>query len=126
MITVSESSALYVSASNGICSAVDSTTVSFRDCSATLEMPNGFSPNGDGINDIFRPMNAINIYSIQIDIFDRWGRKISTLCSLDQGWDGRNSLGQTLPEGVYFWAARYQGVKDEEFVVVKGNVMLVR
>lgn len=71
-------------------------------------------------------MNAINIYSIQIDIFDRWGRKIAVLRSLDQGWDGRNPLGQPLPEGVYFWAARYQGVEDEEVVVVKGNVMLVR
>lgn len=125
-LSISDSRTAVVEVTNGACSVTDSLTILFRDCSATLEMPNVFSPNCDGINDVFRPMNAINIYSIQIDIFDRWGRKVAVLRSLDQGWDGRNSLGQTLPEGVYFWAARYQGVEDEEVVVVKGNVVLVR
>ena len=126
LIAVTQSSALQVVASNGVCSVIDSTTVSFRDFSATLSMPNVFSPNGDGINDIFRPMEAINIGTYQLDIYDRWGRPVVTLQHPDHAWDGTNSLGHPLTEGVYFWVVRYQAIKDEEVVVVKGNVMLVR
>lgn len=65
-----------------------------------LYFPNAFSPNGDGTNDIFY-LKGEGIVSIETIILDRWGRRVTTLTALDQGWDGRMADGSPAPEGAY-------------------------
>jgi gliding motility-associated-like protein len=68
----------------------------------TVEEFNMFSPNGDGINDVFRiGYNGTREYTVAI--FDRWGRQIFLTKDRMMGWDGKNAAGQDLPEGVYYY-----------------------
>ncbi len=63
------------------------------------QMPNVFSPNGDGINDFFQPFDLTDISGFEVVIFDRWGRKMYQGPS---AWDGTFE-GRPCPEGVYFY-----------------------
>lgn len=54
---------------------------------STLFVPNCFSPNGDGTNDVFKP-EFTNMTDIQVWVFDRWGKLLKHWDSLDGNWDG--------------------------------------
>jgi gliding motility-associated-like protein len=63
--------------------------------------PNAFSPNGDGVNDRFRPLPADGTARILLfEIYDRWGNKVFETTS-NQGWDGNTNDGKPLDPGVY-------------------------
>lgn len=71
-----------------------------------VNFPNTFSPNGDGINDIFRPtLNAVTD-KLQIKIYNRLGSLVFTSDSSRSGWDGQTG-GKPAPSGVYYWIASY-------------------
>lgn len=63
--------------------------------------PNSFSPNGDGINDIFQP-KGVGIIKYRLDIFDRWGEKLFTSDDFLTGWDG-TFKGIGCKMDVYVW-----------------------
>ncbi len=89
-------------------------------------IPNAFTPNGDGINDLFRiigiPSENITKYNFQI--FNRWGQKIFNTNNIEEAWDG-TSKGQVCPTGVYVWEIFYEDSKKTK-VTNKGTVMLLR
>lgn len=73
-----------------------------------LECPNAFSPgNRDGVNDEWK-VSYSSIVSFHCEIFNRWGNRIATLTSPDQGWDGRYD-GKDVPSGVYFYVIKARG-----------------
>lgn len=58
----------------------------------TIYIPNAFSPNGDGVNDLFRPSgNNLSSDGYSMEIFDRWGQMIFRSTSIDHAWDGKIS-----------------------------------
>ena len=67
-----------------------------------LSCPDGFSPNGDDINDIFK-ITYQSIVKMEGAFFNRWGQKVYgfDLSNVDQGWDGRHN-GSVVNDGVYF------------------------
>jgi gliding motility-associated-like protein len=65
-----------------------------------LFLPNAFTPNGDGKNEIFYVVGE-GVVEMEMHIFDRWGRRVALLQSLSEGWDGRTTEGGSAPEGVY-------------------------
>ena len=67
-----------------------------------LFVPNAFTPNDDGHNDFFFPVGE-GLITYELHIFNRWGRKVVTLSSLADQWDGRNENGRPVPEGVYVY-----------------------
>ncbi|MCB9234441.1 MAG: gliding motility-associated C-terminal domain-containing protein [Bacteroidia bacterium] len=67
-------------------------------------VPNAFSPNGDGTNDLFLPV-APNVMGYSLQIFDRWGQLIFQSTTPTQGWDGTHG-GKAVPEGVYVYRLR--------------------
>ena len=67
-----------------------------------LFIPNAFSPNGDGNNDVFYFFGE-GIQEFEVHIFDRWGRKVAVLNSPSDGWDGSLPGGGKAPEGVYVY-----------------------
>lgn len=88
-----------------------------------LWVPTGFTPNGDGLNDIFL-IGGIEIVEFDISIFDRWGRLIFSSNSMDKGWDGR-AMNEDAPEGAYAFkinAVNNQGKK----IARAGTVTLIR
>lgn len=86
----------------------------FRDFS--LYMPNAFSPNGDGINEEFKPVGQfLNLLNYQLKIRDRWGGVIFETDKVDQGWNGRfGNNGENLPPGVYFYELTFSAINQKE------------
>jgi gliding motility-associated-like protein len=75
-------------------------TINVSGKSATLYIPNSFSPNEDGINEVFS-VKGTGIKQIRIWVFNRWGELLYNWDCLEEcGWDG-NYLGQRVPTGVY-------------------------
>ena len=67
-----------------------------------LEMPNAFSPNGDGYNDTYRAKdNHKSIVSFKATVFDRWGRKLYSWNDVNGEWDGKVN-GKVIKDGVYY------------------------
>ncbi|MBK8146168.1 MAG: PKD domain-containing protein [Bacteroidetes bacterium] len=123
-ITVTQPGRYWVKASNGDCSTVDSIWIK-RDC--YLNIPNAFSPDGDGLNDYFLPRELLSsgLKSFTMNIYNRWGENIFTTSSLDgRGWDGRyNGVPQLM--GVYVYVIDAAFINDVK-KTFKGNVTLVR
>lgn len=95
------------------CMASDTILIITEDCAPT--MPNTFSPNGDGINDVFAPV-ANGMVLLQVVIFDRWGKKMVEYSLGDVQWDGTNQVtGLDCPEGVYYYVAQIENEIGEVF-----------
>jgi gliding motility-associated-like protein len=86
------------------------------DCQADLYLPNSFSPNNDGINDVFQPYGD-DFEVLELLVFDRWGG----LRYKGKAWDG----GAAVP-GVYLYKLTYLNLKSGEQVEQSGEVTLVR
>lgn len=80
-------------------------------CSSVLEMPNVFSPNADGINDLFTPIVSSNIKNAKIIILNRWGNVIFNDSNIFSGWNGKSN-GKDCTEGVYFWRVDYEDLNS--------------
>lgn len=89
-----------------------------------LLIPNAFSPNNDGQNDIFKICNITNEKLIDFKIFNRWGTILFRTTDPKQGWDGTNK-GQQQPIGVYGYVIRI-GYPDGYVETYKGTVTLIR
>lgn len=96
-----------------------------RDC--YTDLPNSFTPNGDGHNDYFYPRQLLSrgVTEFSMTIFDRWGQKIFETRNIDgRGWDGKFN-DQDQPVGVYIYqiSASFKDGTNENFT---GNVTLLR
>lgn len=110
---------------SGICTAVGGTVVLRpQGTVAELYVPNSFSPNGDGINDVFTGISR-GFADFQLTIYDRWGRAVHTTMDADAGWDG-SSNGQWLPTGVYAYVLEHTLACSTEGDRVVGHVTLLR
>ncbi len=92
-------------------------------------VPNAFTPNGDGTNDVFKVIGKYENIALEFYIYDRWGRLVFTSDQLSSGWDG--SLGgQPCPPGTYVWIANVKflgtDITTKGDIVYKGTVTLLR
>ncbi|WP_345084802.1 PKD domain-containing protein [Nemorincola caseinilytica] len=106
------------------CSTTDSVTVR-RDC--FVDVPNIFTPNGDGVNDHFFPRRFLSrgVTAFKMSIYNRWGQPVYETSNTDgKGWDGAlNGIQQ--PEGVYIYVIDVT-FKDGQIEQQKGNVTVMR
>jgi len=79
------------------CSVEDFITIT--ECGMQLYIPNAFTPNGDGLNDVFK-MESVELDEFSIHIFDRWGRLLFHSTSTDFEWDG-TYRGKIVNQGMY-------------------------
>jgi gliding motility-associated-like protein len=93
-------------------------------CSDNIFIPNIFSPNGDGINDIFN-VKANDVKSMGLEIYDRWGINIFSSDEINPSWDGRTKSGEHCSEGTYFYLLRIQKYTGEN-KDYKGFLTLVK
>ena len=67
-------------------------------------LPNVFSPNGDGINDLFRPQRTSYVDKVEMTIFNRWGIQVFYTEDPDVNWDGKiNNTDRLVSPGVYYY-----------------------
>ncbi|MEO8733419.1 MAG: gliding motility-associated C-terminal domain-containing protein [Flavobacteriales bacterium] len=84
-----------------------------ENCLSTLFMPNSFTPNDDGQNEVFMPQGW-NVASMELYIFDRWGNIIRHGMDADASWDGTWKGGEPCEVGVYTWKLIYSLYLDAE------------
>jgi len=102
-----------VSVSNLCGQATDSCEVLYEDCKQVIWIPNAFTPNGDGLNDKFKPYIE-NVDYFHLYIFDRWGELIFETQNINEGWDGLYK-GRKAMEGSYGWRIDYTNYSDEKY-----------
>lgn len=109
---------------NAGCVIVDSLWYTQEDCSE-LFIPNAFTPNDDGNNDIFRVlgMNIDKIQEFSLSVYNRFGERVFCTGDSRKGWNGKyNNIDQEV--GTYFYMLKYKiGGKQE---LLSGDVTLVR
>jgi gliding motility-associated-like protein len=100
-----------VSINNNGC--IDSTSECITVVSdAVFSVPNVFTPNGDGNNDVFFIASS-GVKTLECTIYDRWGLKIAQFGALNAGWNGRTSAGAVAPDGVYYYTLVITGMNEK-------------
>ena len=92
-----------------------------------LYVPNTFTPDGNGINDMFQPMGVgIDEDNYRLDIFDRWGENIFSSNNFRKGWDGTVKGGsKTAEQGVYTYKMMVKDLQGNKHPKV-GHVTVIR
>lgn len=106
------------------CVALD--TIEIRvlpELDSKLEVPNCFSPNGDGFNDIWL-VNALNLSTCQLSVVNRWGSLLYESTSVLPSWNGQSNAGNA-PDGTYFYVLDAVGTDSKPYQL-KGSITLSR
>jgi gliding motility-associated-like protein len=124
-ITISQPGlySLQVTDSND-CVGQASILVSQQQCLVDLFVPNAFTPNGDGHNEIFKPLVFGNATKFKFAIYDRWGQKVFESKVPSNGWDGKIN-GVPAKSDTFVWYCEYQ-LDGQPEKIAKGTVILIR
>lgn len=96
-------------------------TVYMLEASVFMKVPNAFTPNGDGLNDTFRPVaNLEMVRQFRMTIYNKWGEKIFKTTDATAGWNGAGAM-----PGVYVWAISYENRVGQRFEL-KGSVTVIK
>jgi gliding motility-associated-like protein len=113
-----------VTVSNSCGTANAQKTIDFGKCSYNISVPNAFTPNGDGHNDIFRVHYSIAPLRFRMNIFNRYGQSLFSTSDATAGWDG-NARGVKQPVDSYVWEIEFTDQKSVHHSL-KGTVVLIR
>lgn len=110
------------------CLRTASVNVTFNDCNnCRLFFPGAFTPNHDGLNDIFRPTqhcDHVPLLHYHLVVYNRWGQAVFTSSNPSDGWDGTFN-NKDAPENVYVYLTEY-GFFAGQTIRTKATVLLVR
>ncbi|MFA5648371.1 MAG: Ig-like domain-containing protein [Bacteroidales bacterium] len=91
-----------------------------------LMIPEGFSPDGDGINDEFEILGLESYNNVSLMVYNRWGNMVFQSDKYQNNWDGKSntsmSIGKTLPTGTYYYVITIKDTNKR----ISGNVFLKR
>jgi gliding motility-associated-like protein len=108
---------------NGCAGVAKSYVITVKPLNKDVFVPNVFSPNGDGKNDIlFAYGNYID--KLDMRIFNQWGEQVEQINNRSKGWDGKHK-GKAQPVGVYVYTLQAV-LADGSIVKLKGNITLLR
>lgn len=93
-------------------------------CLSEINSPNIFTPNNDGVNDIFS-FSTNCIKSLECSVMNRWGTEIYHWEGLREGWDGKSKSGTFLPDGVYVYSVQCMDWNDRP-IKKAGTLQLIR
>lgn len=106
------------------CILKDSIQINVENCPEYIYFPTGFTPNGDGKNDLFKPLISSVLISYEMSVYNRWGQIVFKTTDSNRGWDGRlNGIAQN--SAVFTWVCKYQFLNKLK-IIKKGTVMLIR
>lgn len=105
------------------CKGYDSIAIRTEPC-CDISLPNAFTPNGDGRNDVFKIITVGHHALISFNVLNRWGQTVFAAANGQQGWDG-TSGGKTAEIGSYYYLVRYR-CSDGNIYEKKGDLVLIR
>ncbi len=106
---------------NGIVSVSNVVQVTKR---LHIQVPNAFSPDGDGVNDVFMVVHD-GIENFNMEIYNRWGELVYFTDDTDQPWRGMYN-GSECQQDAYVYVITASGLADDTPTVLKGTVSLIR
>jgi gliding motility-associated-like protein len=111
--------------SNAICT--DSTTEKVRIILPTLlYVPNTFSPNGDGVNDVFKA-EGDGITTFEMMVFDRWGQMVFYSNDINKGWDGKANGGSEVAQlDTYVYVINLRALANKHDYTYRGTISLIK
>jgi gliding motility-associated-like protein len=107
----------------GGCQDVQSVAVTGKALVDQVFVPNSFSPNGDGLNDVLQVYGYV-VKEMQFQVFNQWGQKIHESRDQKRAWDGSHK-GKLQPSGVYLYVCKLI-LNDGSVITKKGAINLVR
>jgi len=114
------------------CISISTIKVYSEPCFEEKLIPNIFSPNGDGVNDVFYIPGVCSYEKYSLRIYDRWGVHLFSTTLRNNGWDGRTSAGIEAKDGVYYFVVTITEQLDQNGLSIddpppyRGFVHLVR
>ncbi len=109
---------------NNNCKGVDSINVTVKTCPVYFYTPNAFTPDRNGVNDIFKPLISGKIERYEFSIYNRYGQLIFTSKNSNEGWNG-TVKGLPQEAGTFIWTCIYK-FKNQPAEQRKGTVILIR
>jgi len=116
----------WVEVDNNVCSVVDTITIQKR-CPPRIYVPNAFTPNGDGKNDIWNVV-CEKCTTLEVKIYNRWGELMFTSNSPYFSWNGEYKS-YPCAEGIYTYTLTYSGLRNNTMyknINTKGTITLLR
>jgi gliding motility-associated-like protein len=109
------------------CDQIDSLLAIPRPEDPMLQIPNIFTPNGDGKNDVFQ-IQGDSLSFFDLEMYDRWGRMIFRTNEIYGSWDGTQDggIGDTPSDGVMMYILKYRDLCDQQNRISTGNITVVR
>lgn len=110
------------------CKIADTVYINPGECCEEVYIPNAFTPNGDGKNDVFRAITSAGIQLIHFDIYDRWGERVWSTDDYTKGWDGSFKVGDQSAQGNtnFHYIFSYRCLTNNMVYVRKGDVTLLK
>jgi gliding motility-associated-like protein len=93
--------------------------------SCIIDVPNAFSPNDDGRNDLLYPLNAVKADQLTFTVFNRWGQVVYRTNNWKKGWDGRFNA-ELQASGEYIWTLTFTDRDSKKQFSRKGKTLLIR
>jgi gliding motility-associated-like protein len=90
-----------------------------------IYIPTAFTPNNDGLNDVFKANFGEGISEFHLQVFNRWGQAIFDSRKINQGWNGYYR-GIQQPVGTYIWIIHYKNIQENIQEELKGTVTLLQ
>jgi gliding motility-associated-like protein len=91
-----------------------------------VNIPNSFTPNNDGINDVFAPViKGFDPENYLFEVYNRWGGLIFSSTDSDKGWNGKNK-GEDVPSDLYIWKLEVKSKYEVEKQKSMGQIRLIR
>lgn len=112
-----------VEASNVCGMDVQDVFVKVEECSQDVFVPNAFTPDGNGLNDVLKAKAYFRLEAFELRIYDRWGNELFVSKDISKGWNGFYKGVRSVP-GMYSWKMSY--TRNGKSFQRKGTVMLIR
>ena len=107
------------------CTYRDTIIMGQKPCDCNLKMPNAFSPNGDGINDLYRPEIDCFPKDFSFSVFNRYGQQVFITKDYNLKWSGAVN-GNPLPVGTYYYILSFYNITLQQKELRKGSITLLR
>jgi gliding motility-associated-like protein len=123
--TITETGVYGVVVSNVCDIAEDEIIINIEDCDYGMYLPNAFTPDGDGLNEVWLPV-VLNLESFRIVVYNRWGEEVWSTETEGEFWNGSHQQGSYyVTDGIYAYRGVGKSIQGKT-VEVSGSIVVLR